>query len=76
MSGGRREAFWPSQAQRQLLAVALGTGEEALAAWQALRPTLDLDNLEPGSFTLLPLVYRTLAECGNDDPQTTVAAIA
>ena len=68
MSGGRREAFWPSQAQRQLLAVALGTGEEALAAWQALRPTLDLDNLEPGSFTLLPLVYRTLAECGSDDP--------
>jgi len=68
MTGGRRGAFWPSQVQRQLLAVALGTGEETLAAWQALRPTLDLDNLEPGSFTLLPLVHRTLAEGGSDDP--------
>jgi hypothetical protein len=68
MSGGRLGAFWPSQTQRQLLAVALGTGEEALAAWQAIRPALDLDNLEPGSFALLPLVYHTLAEAGSDDP--------
>ena len=60
-------SFWPSPSQRELLEVALGTGEEAQAAWQRLRPTLDLDNLEPGSFALLPLVYQALVENGSDD---------
>jgi hypothetical protein len=60
-------SFWPSPSQRELLEVALGAGEEAEAAWQRLRPTLDLDNLEPGSFALLPLVYQTLVENGSDD---------
>jgi Uncharacterised nucleotidyltransferase len=60
-------SFWPSPSQRELLEVALGSAVDAQAAWQRLRPTLDLDNLEPGSFTLLPLVYQALVENGSDD---------
>jgi hypothetical protein len=57
-----RPTFLPSPRQELLLAVALGTdADEARTAWQKLRLDLDLDNLEPGSFALLPLAYRTLA---------------
>lgn len=61
-------AFWPSRAQQLLLVTALGNEDESLVAWGRLRLTLDLDRLEPGSFALLPLVYRTLAASGIDDP--------
>src|SRR3954454_15468108 len=60
-------SFWPSPSQRELLEVALGAGDEAQVSWQRLRPALDLDNLEPGSFALLPLVYQTLIDNRSDD---------
>lgn len=60
-------SFWPSPSQRALLEAALGDQGAGQAAWHRLRPTLDLDNLEPGSFALLPLVYQTLAANGSDD---------
>lgn len=60
--------FWPSRKQELLLRAALLDEEPALAAWRELRPTLDIDRLEEGSFALLPLVYRRLQAAGVEDP--------
>jgi Uncharacterised nucleotidyltransferase len=67
---GRAEkgSFWPSPLQEQLLEVALGDGDRAVDTWERLRPGFDLDRLEPGSFTLLPLAYRALVDGGSDEP--------
>jgi hypothetical protein len=43
--------------------------EAAVHAWREIRPGLVLDQLEPGSFELLPLIYRQLAQCGHDEPE-------
>lgn len=59
--------FWPTPAQELLLTVALADPPQAAAAWRELRPRLDLDHLERGSFTLLPLVYRALSEAAVHD---------
>lgn len=47
--------------------VALGEGEDATAAWRALG-SFDIDRLEPGSYALLPLLYRRLAAWEIGDP--------
>lgn len=62
------ESFWPTASQRLLLTVAFGAGERSAAAWTALKPTFDLDRLEPGSFTIMPLVYRALATAAPAEP--------
>jgi hypothetical protein len=61
-------SFWPTPRQRLLLRAALWQGERAAAAWRQVRPSLDLDVLEPGSIVLTPLIYRKLVELGIDDP--------
>jgi hypothetical protein len=59
--------FWPSAHQESLLTVALGDPASAVDAWRKLRPSLSLDELEPGSYELLPLVYRSLSEAAVGD---------
>ena len=61
---GLRGSFWPSERQKLLLQTACGDGE----AWRRLRPQLELDRLELGSFPVLPLVHRQLEQLGIDDP--------
>ncbi len=63
--------FWPSERQEQLLDVALGPIDTAMSRWQSLRPDFVLDDLEPGSFDLMALVYRQLSDGGSDDPLMT-----
>ena len=62
------ESFWPTASQRLLLTVAFGGDERSGTAWTALKPTFDLDRLEPGSFTIMPLVYRALAATDPAEP--------
>ena len=59
---------WPTELQEQLLVAALADPEPAAAAWRAAQPRFSLDVLEQGSYDLLPLIYRNLAEAGLDDP--------
>jgi Uncharacterised nucleotidyltransferase len=59
--------FWPSESQELLLVAALADPPAAVAAWQALRPRISIDELEFGSFELLPLIYRNLGLAGHDD---------
>lgn len=61
------ESFWPTPQQELLLAIALGGEDEATAAWREVRLQLDLDRLEPGSFALMPLVYRALSQAEAKD---------
>ncbi len=59
--------FWPSPHQEQLLVAALADPDESIAAWSTLRARFSLDELEPGSFELMPLVYRNLSSGGHED---------
>jgi Uncharacterised nucleotidyltransferase len=61
-------AFWPTSLQERLLEIAIGPPNEAARAWTCVRPSFCLDKLEPGSFALMPLVYRALAGSGSNDP--------
>ena len=57
-----------SAEQEILLRAALLQGESALAAWQQWTSAADIDRLRPGSYRLLPLLYRNLSALGVDDP--------
>jgi hypothetical protein len=61
-------SFWPSERQKLLLRTATAGGEASAESWRRLRPRLDLERLELGSFPVLPLVHRRLVELGIDDP--------
>lgn len=62
--------FGLSPLQQHLLVVALEDSPEVVAdTWKEIRPQLALDELEPGVYELLPLVYRNLAECDLDEPE-------
>jgi polysaccharide transporter, PST family len=61
--------YRPGPVQQQLLVVALGNPERAADAWKSLPDTFDLDELEPGSFELMPLAYRNLSAVHPDDPE-------
>jgi hypothetical protein len=67
-SGARRESFWPSTTQERILQTIFCEPERATAAWRDVREGLDLDVMEDGSYFLMPLLYRRLAELDIDDP--------
>ena len=60
--------YRPTALQEQLLLVALDDPDSAAVAWRSLRARLSLDDLEPGSFELLPLAYRNVSRTTPDDP--------
>jgi len=64
----RSRDYRPSPQQRVLLQAALDDPESAAEAWASLPAGFSLDDLEPGSFELLPLVYRNLARTSAADP--------
>jgi hypothetical protein len=61
-------SFWPSDRQKLLLSAALLDEERSASAWRRLRPSFDLDTLEPASYALLPLLYQQLDRLGIEDP--------
>jgi hypothetical protein len=65
---GLEGSFWPTERQKLLLRTACAGGEASAEAWWQLRPRLELDRLELGSFPVLPLVHRQLEHLGIDDP--------
>lgn len=52
--------FWPTPEQELLLRAAVLEPQQALEAWLAVRPRIDIDRLEEGSFALLPLIVKRL----------------
>jgi putative nucleotidyltransferase-like protein len=67
-ANGLGGAFWPSDRQTLLLRAALLEGERGAAAWRELRPSFRLDDLDPASTALLPLLHRQLERRGDADP--------
>ena len=65
---GLEGSFWPGERQKLLLRTATAGGEASAEAWRQLRPQLDLERLELGSFPVLPLVHRQLERLGIEDP--------
>jgi hypothetical protein len=62
-------SYRPTVLQEQLFVAALGDPDSAAEAWKGLPATFKVDDLEPGSFELIPLVYRNLAAVLPDDPE-------
>ena len=60
--------YWPTLEQELLLRAALLPGPVAVAAWNEVRPKVDLDRIDPVSQRLLPLLYRNLCRLHVDDP--------
>ncbi|MCW5889822.1 MAG: nucleotidyltransferase family protein [bacterium] len=58
---------WPTPDQELLLGACLRGGSDAISAWRRWRRRVDLDDVDPASFRLLPLLYRTLAKHGVAD---------
>jgi hypothetical protein len=61
--------LWPTAQQELLLTAALGDGEAAVDAFRTWRAGVDLDeNLDRGSFRLLPLLFHNLHRLHVRDP--------
>jgi O-antigen/teichoic acid export membrane protein len=61
--------YRPTALQERLLLAALGDPDSAADAWTSLPDTFSVDDLEPGSFELMPLVYRNIAAARPHDPE-------
>ena len=58
----------PTSEQALLLRACLWSGTAAVAAWQAWRGRVVFDDLDAGSFRLIPLLYHNLRRLQVDDP--------
>ena len=58
---GLRGSFWPTMTQDALLRITLGPPAAAAAIWRELQP-IDIEALDAGSFSILPLLYERLSE--------------
>jgi hypothetical protein len=66
----QRGGCWPNPEQELLLRAALGSGPEAVAAWeQWLGATPDLGGLDHGSIRLLPMLHANLRALGVSHPR-------
>ncbi|MCI0453372.1 MAG: nucleotidyltransferase family protein [Candidatus Dadabacteria bacterium] len=59
---------WPTKEQRLLLQASLLQGNVATDAWLTWKSTVDLNNIDPGSYRLFPLLYFNLRLNGIEDP--------
>ncbi|HVF32742.1 MAG TPA: nucleotidyltransferase family protein [Acidimicrobiales bacterium] len=64
---GAAGSFWPTPLQEQLLRAAL-LPDEGADVWRRVRPQVDVDLLPGELHRLIPLLARTLADAGVDDP--------
>lgn len=64
-------SYRPTPDQEILLRASLLKGEPSLQAWMAWAAEADLDRVDPGSYRLLPLLYRNLQEQGVRHPLMT-----
>ncbi len=63
----KSSGYWPSPDQQNLLEACLLEADAAREAWEKWKHA-DIDNLDQGSFRLLPLLSKKLNELQIDDP--------
>jgi hypothetical protein len=66
--GPLRGSFWPTRRQLLILRVIAASDSEVSDLWAELRPQLELERLELGSYDLMPLLYRRLENSVPQDP--------
>lgn len=59
---------WPTSAQETLLEAAVLNGDSARHAWERWHSAGGLDNLDFGTFRLLPYVFKRMSESDADAP--------
>jgi hypothetical protein len=59
---------WPTKEQQLLLQASLLQGNVATDAWLTWKSIVDLNNIDPGSYRLFPLLYFNLRLNGIEDP--------
>lgn len=68
MKADRHTQYWtPTHQQELLLRAALLKGSGAIEAWKEWRSGVDVEELDHGSYRLLPLLYRNLRVLGVKD---------
>ena len=61
-------SFWPSPTQERLLRTALAGPPAGPRAWHELSPGFELQTLEPGTVSVLALVYCAVSAGSPEDP--------
>ncbi|MBD3562866.1 nucleotidyltransferase family protein, partial [Planktothrix sp. FACHB-1355] len=64
-----RKFEWVTSEQELLLLAALQQGKDATDAWQQWKTTVDIEDIDPESYRLLPLLYRNLSVHGVEDSE-------
>jgi len=60
--------FWPTPLQEILLQACLLKSHKAVTSFHSWKQQIDIKNLDPGSYRLLPLLYSNMRENGIQDP--------
>ncbi len=68
----KRGGYQPNQEQELLLSACLLSGDAALDAYSEWKTSVDLDNVDPGSYRLFPLLYVNLKSQGLEDPMMNI----
>ena len=69
MNTNKYTQYWtPTVQQELLLRAALLKGPEAIEAWKEWKSGVEVEELDPGSHRMLPLLYRNLQVHGIKDP--------
>jgi hypothetical protein len=63
-----RSSCWPTPVQELLLRAALLDGAAAIHAWTEWQAIVDIEQIDSGSFRLLPLLQRNLTRLGVSGP--------
>jgi hypothetical protein len=60
--------LWPTEEQELLLKAALLDKQTALKAWHAWNSSVDINEIDHGSFQLLPLIYKQFSRLNAEEP--------
>jgi len=63
-----KPGFLPTVSQQLLLNSALRQDHTAVKSWQDWKSMIEFDDLDQGSYRLLPLAYKNLTSLGIEDP--------
>ena len=67
-TGSNYGGCWPTKEQQLLLQASLLRGDVVIDAWLKWKSNVDLNNIDPGSYRLFPLLYFNLRLNGIEDP--------
>ncbi|GJM15795.1 MAG: hypothetical protein DHS20C13_11220 [Thermodesulfobacteriota bacterium] len=67
-----KSEYKPEYEQELLLSACLLKGEAAIDAYNQWKTSVDLDNVDPGSYRLFPLLYFNLNSQGIEDPMMNI----